>query len=373
MKKTLFLPALLAPVVMFSQVGIYTPSPGASLDITAKNTTGTSSKAEGLLIPRVSRERAQSMTGVPNSTMIYVNDIVAGTQTGSAANIDTVGYYYFDETNVWTKLNGANSTEADTSIYSNGGTLTGNRIVAQQDKTLAFTSNATSGANHFSIVKQPSNIPILSLNAVNDRIGIGGTAVPQKNLHVFGTTQLTNELNVGGDASTAGNPGASGQVLTSGGPGTSATWTSLPKTAFIGYIYNTGVVSTFNVPGIAQVMADANYATILTSGYIKIMKSGYYKIIASTNAILSNSATTSGTATTKIQKNGTSSGITLATASTYHAIGTTNAYHTMVTASYFTAGDYFTVPFWDTSGMIVGDNSNGQRFNTPITVIYLGE
>ncbi|CAI8930336.1 hypothetical protein [Chryseobacterium sp. IT-36CA2] len=369
MKKTLFLPALLAPVVMFSQVGIYTPSPGASLDITAKNTTGTSSKVEGLLIPRVSRERAQSMTGVPNSTMIYVNDIVAGTQTGTAANIDTVGYYYFDETNVWAKLNGANSSAADTSIYNIDGTLQGNRIVAQQDKTLAFVSNATSGDNHFSIVKQPSNIPVLSLNAVNDRIGIGGTIVPQKNLHVYGTAQITNELNVGGDAATAGNSGIAGQILTSGGPSASTSWTSLPKTAFIGNIYKTtGAVTTFNASGVSQVMADANYITS-SFGFITIVKSGYYKIIASTNQIVS----TSGTATTKIQKNGTdTTGNTLAIASTYHAAGTTNVYHTLVAVSYFTAGEYFTVPFFDTSGMVIGDNSNGQRFNTPITVTYLG-
>ncbi|MCT2406778.1 MFS transporter [Chryseobacterium antibioticum] len=79
---------------------------GFSLDTTAKNATGTSTNADGILIPRVDRQRALSMTSVEPSTLIYVNNISTGTTTGQASNIDAIGFYYFDgSTSKWTKLN----------------------------------------------------------------------------------------------------------------------------------------------------------------------------------------------------------------------------------------------------------------------------
>ncbi|WP_139785375.1 hypothetical protein [Chryseobacterium phocaeense] len=94
---------MLWPAVFFGQVGINKDNPQGTFDITAKNATGTSTDVDGILIPRVDRQRAQSMTGVQTSTMVYVNSIATGTQTGTAAHIDAVGYYYFNGT-VWVKL-----------------------------------------------------------------------------------------------------------------------------------------------------------------------------------------------------------------------------------------------------------------------------
>lgn len=54
-KNTITLLALIFSSVAFSQVGINTTEPKATFDINAKNSTGTSSIAEGLLIPRVDR------------------------------------------------------------------------------------------------------------------------------------------------------------------------------------------------------------------------------------------------------------------------------------------------------------------------------
>ncbi|GAA4166818.1 hypothetical protein GCM10022217_41200 [Chryseobacterium ginsenosidimutans] len=87
-----------------AQVGINTATPTSTLDVTAKNTTGTTTNVDGLLVPRVDRQRAQSMTGVPTSTLIYVNSISTGTLSGTAVNIDALGYYYYNGS-VWTKLN----------------------------------------------------------------------------------------------------------------------------------------------------------------------------------------------------------------------------------------------------------------------------
>ncbi|UZT98268.1 hypothetical protein ODZ84_01475 [Chryseobacterium fluminis] len=94
-----------------AQVGINTDVPNSTMDIVAKNTTGASSNVDGLLVPRVDRQRAQSMTGVSASTLIYVNSIATGTASGTAVNITDTGYYYFND-NVWVKLN------TGTSIFS---------------------------------------------------------------------------------------------------------------------------------------------------------------------------------------------------------------------------------------------------------------
>lgn len=105
-KRKLFLSAV--PLLFFmgvnGQVGINNTAPKATLEINAKNTTGGSSVVEGLIIPRVDRQRVQSMTGIPESTLIYVNSIATGTATGPTVNINQTGYYYFNGTQ-WQRFN----------------------------------------------------------------------------------------------------------------------------------------------------------------------------------------------------------------------------------------------------------------------------
>ncbi|MDR6459494.1 hypothetical protein J2786_002601 [Chryseobacterium vietnamense] len=178
MKKNLLLAGLLTTfsLVVKSQVGINTATPTATLDVNAKNSTGTGTAVEGLLIPRVDRQKAQSMAGVPVSTLIYVNNIATGTTTGNAVNIDTVGYYYYNGT-VWTKLS------IPVNIYNADGTLTGNRTVTQGANTLAFTGTKT---NAFSV-----NGKNFSVDAANSRVGIG-TIAPASSLSVQNSPGATN-------------------------------------------------------------------------------------------------------------------------------------------------------------------------------------
>lgn len=134
--KNILLPLALAFFAgLQAQVGINTPTPQSTLDVTSKDPTGTATSVDGLLIPRVDRQRAQSMSGVPNSTLIYVNSLT-GTAAGLAANVDALGYYYFDTTaNAWQKLdtnpwfiNGTtnrSNTAAD-NIYHTGRVMLGN-------------------------------------------------------------------------------------------------------------------------------------------------------------------------------------------------------------------------------------------------------
>ena len=182
-KNVIILSAMLVSTLAFSQVGINTANPKATFDITAKNPTGTTSTPEGLLLPRVDRQRAQSMNGVPASTLIYVNSVTTGTQTGTAVNIDAAGYYYFDGQK-WVKL----SVDASRmeNIYNTDGTLTANRTVTIADKTLTFNTTATNG---FNVAK--TNVGyILSVDGNNRRVG-------------FGTTTPQNKIDMGNDAGTS--------------------------------------------------------------------------------------------------------------------------------------------------------------------------
>lgn len=73
------------------------------------------------------------------------------------------------------------------------------------------------------------NLFILCLLAASSlaysQVGIN-TPTPQKQLHVNGSLQVTNEINVGGNASTAGTAGTTGQYLVSNGPGAAPSWQS---------------------------------------------------------------------------------------------------------------------------------------------------
>ncbi len=166
-KKLLCMAILVISLSYKSQVGIGTATPKSTLDITAKNATGSSTNTDGILIPRVDRQRALSMTSVEPSTLIYVNNISTGTAIGQASNIDAVGFYYFDgSTSKWTKLS------TDSNIYNANGSLTGNRTVVQGANTLAFTGTQVNA------VSVDGNT--LSVDAANNRVGIGTTTPDTK-------------------------------------------------------------------------------------------------------------------------------------------------------------------------------------------------
>lgn len=161
MKKSIILCSLITFGLTYSQVGINTSHPKATFDIQTKNPSGTN--AEGILIPRIDRLRAQSMTGIETSTLIYVNNVSTGSAGGT---IDTIGFYYYDGAQ-WVKLKTGSETISDTSIYKSDGALTGDRIVSQNDKTLSFIA---SSVNAFSI-----DGTTFSVDAANNKVGFGTT------------------------------------------------------------------------------------------------------------------------------------------------------------------------------------------------------
>ena len=77
------------------------------------------------------------------------------------------------------------SSGADINIYKDNGTLTGNRTVTMDDKTLFFNSTATTGTSHFNVDGSTLNV-----DAVNNRVGVG-TTTPYANMEVKATATTT--------------------------------------------------------------------------------------------------------------------------------------------------------------------------------------
>jgi hypothetical protein len=212
--------ALLFAGFIQAQIGVNTANPVSTFDIAAKKATGTSQLPEGLLVPRVDRERAGSMNSIATSTLIFVNSVATGTQTGNAVNIDTVGYYYFDGNN-WVKLNAGTIVDEDTNIYNTDGTLTGNRILTQNANTLALTGSVM---NAFSVDGNT-----FSVDAANNRVGIG-TTNPQTTFHTKGTRRFENV--------TAGSVQV-GSVLTATDGNGTAEWKASSSRVIIGGLEGT--------------------------------------------------------------------------------------------------------------------------------------
>lgn len=144
MKKVYLILLLAINLHTFAQVGINNSLPKSTLDITATLPTGTLNpeKKDGIIIPNLDRERAQTIGNNSNpatslSTLIYINNSTTGTATGSAINIGSPGFYYFDTTilpapGVWQPIR---STNVD--IY--GGQL---RIPPHNQFTADFTNHS---------------------------------------------------------------------------------------------------------------------------------------------------------------------------------------------------------------------------------------
>lgn len=120
-----------------AQVGIGNVAPTSTLDITATNPTGATTNVDGILIPRVTRQRAQSMTATPTATMIYINEAVTGTATGTTIDVTSAGFYFYNGTK-WV----ASGSDKNWSTSGNGGTTATNYIGTTDAVDLSIRTNA---------------------------------------------------------------------------------------------------------------------------------------------------------------------------------------------------------------------------------------
>lgn len=183
MKKIIILSEMLTSSLIFSQVGINTSNPQGTFHVDgAKDNVSTG-------VPTIAQQANDfvvlSNGNVGAGTVNPTNKLdIRSTTSGALKIVDgTQGnakVLTSDANGVatWRTL----PASTDTNIYNSNGTLTGARTVTQGTNTLAFTSTATTGANHFSVDGNT-----FSVDAANNRVGIG-TAAPTNVLDVRSAT-----------------------------------------------------------------------------------------------------------------------------------------------------------------------------------------
>lgn len=141
---------------MYSQIGINTSEPKATLEVAAKNAKGISSDVDGFVLPAVDRQRAQAMMNVAASTLIYIDDVSTGTQTGKAVYINEEGFYYF-KNDVWNKFSSPAADQKMFGLIPKTATQTG--VAVNSDITWKIISgqNTTGFSVAGSVIKLPPN------------------------------------------------------------------------------------------------------------------------------------------------------------------------------------------------------------------------
>ncbi len=144
MKKTILTALLLVSALAYSQVGINTTDPKATLDVVAKATDATT--AEGIIAPRLTGNELKGKDALYNTdqkgAIIYATAAASPT-TAKTINITTAGYYYFDGS-VWKAFaSGGTFTQTDDwHTTGNAGTTSGtNFLGTTDDKDLMLKRN----------------------------------------------------------------------------------------------------------------------------------------------------------------------------------------------------------------------------------------
>ncbi|WP_111709825.1 hypothetical protein [Lutibacter citreus] len=215
--KHLLLITLLLPFFSFSQVGINTTNPKATLDLRGNPSEITI--ADGVIAPRISRINLIAKTAYSTDQIgiiIYITDL-SGTVNTQTEKITEIGYYYFDG-NIWRSMNsntklsygdtkqGFQSTDHNGWIKLNGRAISSLTSTQQtQATTLGFSSNLPDATNSFLVqngtllgtVSNSNNKMIVQANLPN--VTLTGTTNTNGN-HNHGYSIDSSPWNSGGSS-----------------------------------------------------------------------------------------------------------------------------------------------------------------------------
>jgi len=109
MKKFILAAGMLSSAAVYSQVGIDTETPKATLQVMGK--ASDPAKADGIIAPRLTGSELKAKDAAyganQNAALVYVTTPLATTDTSTKTiNVISSGYYYYDApNNVWVKMN----------------------------------------------------------------------------------------------------------------------------------------------------------------------------------------------------------------------------------------------------------------------------
>jgi len=130
-------------VMSFSQVGIGTDNPQATLDVTGKSTEKTS--LDGIIAPRMTgiQLRAKTYTTNQIGALVYVTEGDTA-PNGQTINVTEKGYFYFDGTK-WVRLNAGTAGQEPWFNQATNTPATGNTQDIYQSGKVSIGKNATGG------------------------------------------------------------------------------------------------------------------------------------------------------------------------------------------------------------------------------------
>lgn len=207
MKKRLLLAqSLVFSTLLFSQVGINTASPKATLDVTGY--PADTSKLDGVIVPKISGDQLAAKTYTIDQTgaILYITS-PASVLTGQVVNADAAGFYYYDGSK-WMKT-GVSSVN----LYNTNGTLTGNRTANLNGNSLNFSGTGNVGIGGVSTIAKLNVNGFIQFGPTDSHYGVG-RVVNDGAGEKYGLTQPGYFPAIGNNGSSAGT-----RIYTSGRSG----------------------------------------------------------------------------------------------------------------------------------------------------------